>query len=111
MTTTSNIALQLKEIFVDSLPLTPCDAVIITRELGIQYLWIDAICIIEDDIQDWHRESGAKIKTYSNAHLTIAAATTHHCDGGILNKQDRDQLLAVPLKNFSLKASNPTHRD
>jgi hypothetical protein len=101
----------LKEISFDSLPLIIRDVVTITRELGIRYLWVDALCIVQDDIQDWQRESGAMIRIYSEAYFTIAAASASHCDGGILNKQDESQLLTIQLKNFSLKASTPTHRD
>lgn len=111
VTTTANRISHLKEIIFDSLPQTIRDAVIITRGLGVRYLWVDALCIIQDDIQDWQRESGAMIKIYSEAYFTIAAAISAHCDGGILNKQDKRQLLTVPLKNFSLKASTPTLRD
>lgn len=111
MTTASNLASHLKDISIDSLPPTLRDAVNITRELRIQYLWIDALCIIKDDNKDWQRESGAMIKVYSEAYLTIAAASFPHCNSGMLNRQDRRQLLVVPLKNFSLKASTPTLRD
>jgi hypothetical protein len=111
MTTTKSRISHLKGIPFDSLPHSIRDAVTITRELGVRYLWVDALCIIQDDIQDWQRESGAMIKIYSEAYFTIAAASTSHCDGGILNKQDSRQLLTVQLKNFSLKASTPTHRD
>jgi hypothetical protein len=109
MTKISNRPSYMKIIPIDSLPLTLRDAVTITRKLGIQYLWIDALCIIQDDDQDWQQESGAMTQIYSNAYLTIAAGSATHCDGGILNKQDRRQLLAVPLKNFSLTTSSLTH--
>lgn len=29
------------------------DAVMITRKLGLHYLWIDSLCIILDDEKDW----------------------------------------------------------
>ncbi|KAK4449687.1 heterokaryon incompatibility protein-domain-containing protein [Podospora aff. communis PSN243] len=39
------------------LPATFQDAVILTRHLGIRYLWIEALCIVQDDEEDWKRES------------------------------------------------------
>jgi hypothetical protein len=33
------------------------DAVAITKRLGLRYLWIDSVCIIQDDKDDWQKES------------------------------------------------------
>ncbi|KAK2007221.1 hypothetical protein LZ32DRAFT_632446 [Colletotrichum eremochloae] len=43
------------------------DAVTITSRLGIQYFWIDALCIIQGDPDDWAREAGQMCEVYSNA--------------------------------------------
>lgn len=40
-----------------SLPKTFQDAVTLCRELGIKYLWIDSLCIIQNDEADWVTES------------------------------------------------------
>ena len=55
------------------------DAVTITRRLGIEYLWIDSLCIIQDDIDDWVAESAKMCSTFQNSYLTIAAS--HASDG------------------------------
>ncbi|KAK1957247.1 HET-domain-containing protein, partial [Colletotrichum sublineola] len=47
------------------------DAVTITSHLGIQYFWIDALCIIQGDPDDWAREAGQMCEVYSNAVVTI----------------------------------------
>lgn len=52
------------------------DAVALTRELGIQYLWIDALCIIQDSHEDWVKESAKMSGIYAKAYLTIAAASS-----------------------------------
>ena len=39
-------------VAVASLPATFRDAVEVTRKLGCQYLWIDSLCIIQDDSHD-----------------------------------------------------------
>lgn len=70
---------------------THLDAIEITKALGHQYLWIDAICIIQDDDEDWARESGNMGTIYRDAALTIAAAQSPDADGGIL--LDRPTLL------------------
>lgn len=71
-----------------SLPKTLRDAVYITRRLGIQYLWIDALCILqgsdEEAHSDWEMECAKMDLTYGNAILTISAAASDDCQGGIL---------------------------
>src|SRR5271170_8055968 len=57
-----------------SLPETFQDAITITRKLGIQYLWIDALCIVQDDLSDWEIESSKMASIYSHSFLTIAAS-------------------------------------
>jgi hypothetical protein len=58
----------------DLLPQTILDAVVTTRNLGIEYLWIDALCIIQDDDQDKAKEIGSMGSIYKNATLTISVA-------------------------------------
>ncbi|CAI6243901.1 unnamed protein product [Periconia digitata] len=55
------------------LPKTFQDAILFTRKLKIGYIWIDALCIIQDDAQDCAQEIGQMAEVYRNAFLTIAA--------------------------------------
>ncbi|KAK7972559.1 hypothetical protein PG988_006693 [Apiospora saccharicola] len=55
------------------LPKTFLDAIQIVKKLGIRYIWIDSLCILQDDADDWARESARMHDVYSNAYLTIAA--------------------------------------
>ena len=57
-----------------TLPKTFQDAVIITRAIGMQYLWIDSLCILQDDDADWRAEAERMGSIYENARLTIAAS-------------------------------------
>ncbi len=45
-----------------------------TMELGIRYLWIDCLCIVQDDFDDWARESGSMASVYGEATFVLAAA-------------------------------------
>jgi hypothetical protein len=54
-TLTNNIEGMKRGIALASLPKTFQDAVLMTRRLGIRYLWIDSLCIIQDDGDDWDR--------------------------------------------------------
>ncbi|KAL9120261.1 MAG: hypothetical protein Q9187_003183 [Circinaria calcarea] len=62
------------------------DAVMITRRLGLRYLWIDALCIIqkEDDLKDFLVESQKMAQYYGNAYLTLVAGSAADCQDGIL---------------------------
>jgi hypothetical protein len=49
------------------------DVILLTIRLGISFLWIDSLCIVQDDEKDWHREAASMTAIYQNSHLTIAA--------------------------------------
>ncbi|CAG8950288.1 hypothetical protein HYFRA_00006780 [Hymenoscyphus fraxineus] len=54
------------------------------RELGIRYLWIDALCIIQDSLEDKGRELDKMGAIYKNALLTISASSAASCKDGFL---------------------------
>ncbi|KAF2808877.1 HET-domain-containing protein [Mytilinidion resinicola] len=75
------------------------EAILVTRELGLQYLYVDALCIIqktllEDDSGvrthsgDWAVEAGKMASVYQNAFITIAAASAADCRDGFLLRND-----------------------
>jgi hypothetical protein len=63
---------------------TFCDAIYITRSLGLEYLWIDSLCIIQDDEQDWQKESALMNRVYGGSTINIAAASSFDGNGGCL---------------------------
>lgn len=83
---------------VDKLPQTALDAIEICRRLDIPHLWIDALCIIQNDEDDWARESSLMYETYSNSALTIAAAGSRRCTSGVFRKQ----LYGLPSRQTSV---------
>lgn len=81
-TTRSNLGERLNGMLLSDLTKTMQEAVIITRRLGIRYLWIDAICIIQDSHSDWSYEASRMSDVYKNSVLTIsAAASADHSHG------------------------------
>ncbi|KAH8781636.1 heterokaryon incompatibility protein-domain-containing protein [Hyaloscypha finlandica] len=60
---------------ITSLPATLKDAITVTRELGIKYIWIDSLCIIQDSKDDMLRELPRMAGYYANSYLTISAST------------------------------------
>jgi len=65
-------------------PQTFSDAIIVARSLGIPYLWIDSLCIIQDDVSDWAVEASRMANVYSNVYLTIAAVDAGDDNDGFL---------------------------
>lgn len=73
----------LTGINMENLPKTFQDAIQITRDLGIDYIWIDSLCIIQGDVKDWEREAGAMSMVYGGSFLNIAAASSMNAHGGL----------------------------
>ncbi|KAK3348756.1 heterokaryon incompatibility protein-domain-containing protein [Lasiosphaeria hispida] len=86
-TTTTNIDDAKRGIPLYTLPQTIQDAIAVTRGLKQRYLWIDAICIIQDSASDWEVESSKMATVYRNAYLTLAAGTAAASDEGFLSRQ------------------------
>lgn len=71
-------------IAFSNLPQCLQDAVIVTRSLGMRYLWIDALCIVQDDAIDWEEQSGEMYQLFNNAFVIIGAAASTAFDQGFL---------------------------
>lgn len=91
----------MKLIDVDALPRTLKDAIIVTRDLGIKYLWIDSLCIIQDSRADKDQQIGQIQHIFGNAYLTICAAKARSCTHGFLDV-DIEHLQAIGFQEFSL---------
>ncbi|KAE8449665.1 hypothetical protein EG329_007995 [Mollisiaceae sp. DMI_Dod_QoI] len=58
----------------EALSKTFLDAIFVCRELGIDYIWIDSLCIIQDDPEDWRKEAALMTKVYGHSYINIAAS-------------------------------------
>jgi hypothetical protein len=85
------------------------DAIELTRRYGLRYLWIDALCIIQDSPDDWNQESSKMHRIYSDACLNISAAVSTGSSVGIFESSDRSRLLLEPplaIPGFSRKENS-----
>lgn len=71
-----------------SLPRTFQDAIIVAREIGIHYIWIDSLCIVQDDEEDWQVESILMGQIYGNSAFTIAGSVSSGADQGLFRTSD-----------------------
>lgn len=62
---------------IEDLPYSLRDAVTVTQQLGLSYLWIDALCIIQDNESDKSTEVSRMATIYENAAVTIASSRTN----------------------------------
>jgi hypothetical protein len=83
-TTQQTLAKRKRCIEWESLPQTFQDAISIARALSIRYIWIDSLCVIQDDENDWQRQSACMASIYSNSYLNIAATGSSDSRGGCL---------------------------
>ncbi|MCJ1444599.1 MAG: hypothetical protein MMC23_005101 [Stictis urceolatum] len=97
ITTQATLAEWRKVIIFEQLPKTFQDAVVITRRLGLRYLWIDSLCIIQDDRTQWEYESALMGEVYRNAYFTIVAAYSVNGDGECLQNRSRSSADAIKL--------------
>ncbi|KAF2624999.1 HET-domain-containing protein, partial [Macroventuria anomochaeta] len=65
------------------LPATLRDSIVIAASLGIRYIWIDALCIIQDSTSHWAAESAKMGSIYHGSLVTIAAAGSSDSNGGL----------------------------
>jgi Heterokaryon incompatibility protein (HET) len=82
--TLATIASKLQGLSYPETPLAFRDAIHVARQLDIQYLWIDALCIIQDSEVDKAVEMAAMDQVYHNATVTIAAANVKGCSESFL---------------------------
>lgn len=72
------------------------DAISLVSRLGIEYIWIDSLCILQDSSDDWDCEAAAMSDVYLNATLNIAATAAIDGREGLFN--DRDSVETGPFQ-------------
>ncbi|KAF1955442.1 HET-domain-containing protein, partial [Byssothecium circinans] len=70
---------------ISNLPIVFLDTIKVARKIGVHYLWIDSLCILQDSIVDWVAESAVMPQIYKSAYLTIAASSSSSTSESYLN--------------------------
>jgi len=81
------------------IPRTIRDAMDLTRRLGVQYLWVDSLCLIQNDPADVSRGVGVMDEIYERSWLTIIAASGHNANAGLpgIAEGSRSATTAIPI--------------
>jgi hypothetical protein len=98
VTTKANYASRQSGTRLSDLPRTFQDAVWVCRRLGIGYIWIDSLCIIQDDAEDWDREATNMYRIYGAAYVTLAAAHGADGDAGLFPPAAEGQITPLDLR-------------
>lgn len=70
-----NLDMLKKNIDYTQLPQTFQDVVDVCRRLEVRYLWLDSICIVQNNAEDWAYESTRMESVYSSSYVTIAVSS------------------------------------
>lgn len=105
ITTSANLDQHKMGISWGKLPKTFQDAISFTHKLGIKYIWVDSLCILQNSAKDWHQQGSKMADIYENAALTIAAAVSANPKGGCFKKSN--PLHQSRIRSFSEKSGNP----
>ncbi|RYP27080.1 hypothetical protein DL768_011349 [Monosporascus sp. mg162] len=95
------------------LPRTIEDAVTLCSRLGIRYLWVDSVCIVQDDPGSRGEQLRAMAAVYGHAYFTIAVLSAEHADAGIYRVGPTDfaykpqEVVTLPSRPLILATSPP----
>jgi len=84
-------------ILLEDWPATLRDAIKITRSLGLEYIWIDAQCIMQDSESDWAAEAARMQDVYSGAAVTIIASESPSTGAGIYAPRPLTTYMPCPI--------------
>lgn len=108
--TKSNLASRKRGLSISAIPLTIRDAVRVTRDLGLHYLWVDALCILQDCNEDWERESQRMGEVYGHAFVTIFAFGARDCEGGLSSPADQKSSTELDKSRWRFMDEPLNHR-
>jgi hypothetical protein len=82
-TTLTSLAKHKSSLALEALPNTCRDAILAARAMSIRYVWIDALCIVQDSVEDWQSEASRMCFVYENAIITFVAPEASSSDVGL----------------------------
>ncbi|KAK0482392.1 heterokaryon incompatibility protein-domain-containing protein [Armillaria novae-zelandiae] len=98
-TTTKNLDFYIAGIPLQNIPKSNMDTIKVTQKLGLRYLWVDALCILQDSKDDKAQEIAQICRIFRNAYVTIIAACADKVSNGFLQTQDiPDTIRNLPFR-------------
>jgi len=69
-------------------------------EVDTCYLWIDSLCMVQDDVSDWKRESAIMGRIYQQSFVTLAAASASNSSGGLFDVRRPPKTTELPYHDI-----------
>ena len=85
----ANLDDRLRHFTAELLPPTIRDACSVLAKLGVRYLWADAVCIVQDDVEEWALEAAKMGAIYKHSTVTLAASVASDCHDGLFDALSR----------------------
>lgn len=83
------------------------DAIYATRRLGISLLWVDALCIVQDDAKSRSLDVSNMGSYYRNAYITLSILSAHDSYVGFLNPRESAPTTSLG-QNLHLRRARPS---
>jgi hypothetical protein len=96
-TTRETIAEKEKGIALASLPALLQNAIEVAREIGMRYIWIDALCIVQGPGGDYETEAERMETVFSGAYCVLAASRAADVSAEFLIERPRREAVVVPI--------------
>jgi hypothetical protein len=97
----ANLETMQQAIPLELLSKTFQESMVLANRFGYDYLWIDSLCIIQDDAHDWRHESTLMSSVYGGSSLNIAASHARDGSEGCFSHRPRSLLAILPASaNF-----------
>lgn len=98
-TTKRSISDHLANINMANLTQAVADAIKLCQALNIKYLWVDALCIIQDNREDWAKEAAEMANIYANSLVTLCILQGDSCLDGFLERRHSPLTLQLPFSS------------
>jgi hypothetical protein len=80
----------MRSIYLQAIPQSFQDAIYTAKKLDVRYLWVDSLCIIQDDREDWSREAASMGNYYRNAFVVLSSLSASDGSVGFLRPRNLD---------------------
>ena len=96
-------------VALDQMPKTFREAISATKRLKVRYIWIDSLCIVQDDLSDWFREAAEMHKVYSHSYCNLSASASIDSSEGLFRSRN-PQILQNSQVNVCVADVDPDHQ-
>ncbi|EGZ69721.1 HET-domain-containing protein, partial [Neurospora tetrasperma FGSC 2509] len=100
----SNMVDLLKHISITELPTTYREGISVTLALGFSYIWIDSLCVIQDDEKDWAEEAAMMKDVFEHCSINLSATAAPDSSQSNFTHRDatRGELSSAPHRPRSI---------